>query len=67
MLRCQGDIRLTRVEKRRLRVLTGVDAETIGTEAALKRLIDFHLWRYSGDSAEEKLLRAFFDTFRIPD
>ncbi|HLB14627.1 MAG TPA: hypothetical protein VJM14_06850 [Burkholderiales bacterium] len=67
MLRCQGDIRLTRAEKRRLRILTGIDPETIRTEAALKRLIDLRLWRYPGDSVEEKLLRAFFDTFRIPD
>jgi len=67
MLRCQGDIRLTRAEKRSLRVLTGVDPETIRTEAALERLIGFHLWRYTGDSAEEKLLRVFVDRFRIPD
>jgi len=67
MLRCEGDVRLTRAEKRRLRILTGIDPETIRTEATLKRLIGFHLWRYAGDSAEEKLLRAFLDTFRIPD
>jgi hypothetical protein len=67
MLRCDGTIRLTRAGKRRLRVLTGVDPETIRTKAALKRLIDYQRWRYAGDSTEEKLLRAFFDTFRIPD
>jgi len=67
MLRCNGAIRLTRVEKRRLRVLTGIDPETVRTEATLKRLIGYHLWRYAGDSAEEKLLRALFGKFRIPD
>jgi hypothetical protein len=66
MLRCQGDIRLTRAEKRRLRILTGIDPETIRTQVALQRLIGLHLWRYAGDSAEEKLLRAVFDTFRVP-
>jgi hypothetical protein len=30
-------------------------------------LLDLRLWRYPGDNAEEKLLRAFFDRFRIPD
>jgi hypothetical protein len=61
-----GDVRLTRAEKRRLRILTGIDSDTIRTEAALKRLIDLHHWRYAGDSAEEKLVRTFFDTFRVP-
>ena len=67
MLCCQGGIRLTRAEKQRLRILTGIDPETIRTEAALKRLTGFHLWRYAGDSAEGELLRAFFDAFQIPD
>ena len=50
MLRCEGDVRLTRAEKRRLRILTGIDPETIRTDAALERVIGLHLGRYAGDS-----------------
>ena len=64
MLQCGNDIRLTQLEQQRLRLLTRSDPRHIKTAAALNRLIGFHVWRYSGDSPEEKLLRALLNQFK---
>lgn len=64
MLRCGDEIRLTQQEQRRLYRLTRTDPAHIRSATALNRLIGFHVWRYPGDSAEEKLLRAMLNQFK---
>lgn len=66
MLRCGDEIRLTQAEQRRLRLLTRTNPKQIKSAAALSRLIGFHVWRYAGDSPEEKLLRAMLNQFNTP-
>lgn len=64
MLQCGNEIRLTQPEQQRLHLLTGSNLTHIKTAAALNQLIAFHVWRYPGDSPEEKLLRALLNHFK---
>ena len=64
MLRCGDDIRLTQPEQRRLRLLTRTNPARIKSADALSRLISFHVWRYPGDTPEEKLLRTLLNQFK---
>ena len=59
-------VRLSQDEKRQLRIMTGSDPAHIKSREQLTRFVQAHLPDYSGETAEEKVLRHLLEGF-IPE